>query len=111
MLLESEPRAVQLAGGPVPHGDDELRREEDADLSELDLLPLVHVASAPQDGELDVAVVLLELRTQVEGLRVLDRELVQSEPATNLVELLRRGLGQAQPNEAVPSAPRDRLLE
>ena len=78
------------------------------DLAELDLLALVDVARGAQDDEGDAALVLLDLRAQVEALRVLDGELVQAEDvAARRVELLRRRLDHAEPHEA-RVAPADR---
>jgi hypothetical protein len=69
---------VELACNSLPHGDHEALAEGDADLPELDLLALVHVVRGSQDDEPHV-VVALELRPQVEGLRVLHRKLMQAE--------------------------------
>jgi hypothetical protein len=38
MPLESQPRTVQLACDALPDGDHEGRRQDDADLAELDFL-------------------------------------------------------------------------
>ena len=104
MLLEPLPRGVQLTGHTLPDGDDERRSHEDADLAEVHLLTGVVVPRGTQDDELDGALVLLDLRAQVEGLRVLHRELVEAEAPADLVQLGRAGLEHAQPDEAVVPA-------
>ena len=109
-LLEPQPRAVQVAGHALAHGDDEPRPDEDRHLAELDLLALVDVARRAQHDERDPALVALDLRPQVEALRVLDRQLVQPELQLHALELLRRRLDHAEPDEAgVVAADRRRL--
>ena len=75
--------------------------DEDRDLAELDLLALVDVAGRAQHDERDAAVVLLDLRAQVEALRVLDGELVQPERVLHVRELLLGRLDHAEPDEPV----------
>ena len=84
--------------------------DEDRDLAELDLLALVDVARGAQDDERDVALVGLDLRPQVEALRVLDGEVVQPERVLHARQLLRRGLDHPEPDEPrVVLADRRRL--
>ena len=87
VLLEAQAGRVELAGHSLPHRDHEARAEEDGDLAELDLLALVDVVRGAQDDEPHV-VVALELRSQMERLRVLHGELVEAEALANLLELL-----------------------
>jgi hypothetical protein len=75
---------MEVAGDPVPHADREVGAEEETDLAEVDGLARVVVASRPQNYEQDAAVVLLELGPQVEALRVLDGEVVQTEAVLHL---------------------------
>jgi hypothetical protein len=102
---------MQLAGHALPHGDHEARRDEHADLAELDLLGLVVVPRCAQDDQPDVPVVELDLRPHVEVLRVLDRELVQPERVPDLGQLLRLRLEQPQPDKSPLPTPGRRLLQ
>ncbi len=102
---------MQLARHALPHGDHEGRREEDADLAELDLLSLVVIARGAQDDQPYVLVVALDFRPPVKGLRVLNRQLVQPEGVTDLGQLLFPGLEQSQPHEAALPASGRRLLQ
>ena len=102
---------AQLARHALPHGDHEGWREEDADLAELDLLGGVVIARGAQDDQLDVLVVVLDLRPHVEVLRVLDRQFVQAEGLTALSQFLRPGLEQSQPDETTLPAAGRRLLQ
>ncbi len=109
--LQAEPRPVQVARRALAHRDHEGRAEEDRDLAELDLLALRDVPRGPQDHEGDALVVLLDLRAQVEALRVLHRELVQPEDALQALELLGRRIDHAEPHEAgVAAADRGGVL-
>src|SRR3954468_14198036 len=101
---------MQVARGPLPDGDDEARPEEDADLAELDLLARRVVPRGAQDHEMHVAVVLLHLRPQAVGLRVLDGELVQPEADADRLELVRLRVDDAEPDESVRAAPQSRLV-
>ena len=94
---------MQLARDSLPDGDDEGRCDEDADLTEVDLFSVVVVAGCPEDDELDVVPVLLDLGTQVEALDVLDGQLVQAEAVADAFQLL--GPGSKVPNQANPSLP------
>src|SRR5262249_48167161 len=87
------------------------RREEDADLAELDLFGVVVVAGRAQDDQLDVPFVGLELRPHVEGLRVLDRQLVQAEGVTDLGKLRFSWFEQPQPYETALAAPGRGLVQ
>src|SRR5919197_752631 len=111
MLLQSEPRAVQLARDSLPDRDHEAGAEEDSDLAEVDLLTRVVVPRRTEDHEPHVLLELLELRTQVERLGVLDGQLVQAEALADLRELLGRRLEEPQPDEAALAAARGRLLQ
>ena len=99
-LLQPLPGAAQLAGRALPHGDHEGRREEDADLAELDLLGGIVVTRGAQDDQLHALVVGLDLRPLVDVLGVLDGQLVQAEGVADLGQLTVPGLEQAQPDEA-----------
>jgi hypothetical protein len=110
VLLEPKAGGVELACNSLAHRDHEPRSEEDADLAELDLLALVHVVRSSQDDEAHV-VVALELRPQVEGLRVLDSELVEVEALLNLLELLGLRLEHPEPDEPAARAAGGGLLE
>ena len=103
--------SAQLARHALPHGDHEGRREEDADLAELDLLGRVVVPGGAQDDQPHVTVVLLDLGPHVKALRVLDRQFVQPEGLTDLVQLLDPRLEQPEPHESVLRAPGRRLLQ
>ena len=110
--LQPQPRAVQVAGDALAHGDDEAGADEDRDLAELDLLALVDVARGAQHDERDAALVGLDLGPQVEALRVLDGELVQAEDVLHARELLRR-TARPCPSQTKPGsslADRRRLL-
>ena len=111
MLLEPEASRVELAGHALPDSDHESGAEEDADFPELDLLGALVVACGPQDHELDVVVVTLELRAQVKGLGVLDRQFVEAEALANLGELLGLRLEQPKPDEPALAAARRSFFE
>jgi hypothetical protein len=102
--LEPQPGAVQVARDALAHGDHEARADEDRDLAELDLLALGVVARRAQDHEVHLALVLLDLRAQVERLGVLDGELVQAEAVADPSQLLRVGLDHAEPDETALAA-------
>ena len=102
MRLELLADAGELAGGAVAHGDHVLRRDEQHDLAELDLLLVVVVARRAQDDEVGV-VVVLQLRPLVGVIGVLERELVQVEALADVGQLLLAGLEEADPDE-VPVA-------
>ena len=90
---------MQVARDALADGDDEAGPDEDRDLAELDLLALVDVARGAQHDERDAALVGLDLRAQVEALRVLDGEVVQAERVLHARELLRRRLDHPEPHE------------
>ena len=94
-VLEPQPRAVQVARDSLTHRDDEPPGDEDRHLPELDFLAVFDIARSAEYGKHDVAIlVLLDLRSQVETLGVLDREIVQPEALLHLAELRRVGLEQ-----------------
>ena len=96
-------RQVALA---VADGDDEAGVDEEHQLADLDHLVGVDVASGLDDDEEGVAVEL-DLGPLVGFDRVLDRQLVQVELAGDRLELLGRGLQDAEPDEgAVALRPR-----
>ena len=68
------------------------------DLAEVDLLPLLVVVGGTEDDEVGV-VVVLDLRSLVWALRVLDRELVKIEELLEPLHVTRLGLVQADPDE------------
>ena len=111
MLLEAQPRAVQLARDTLAHRDHEGRPDEDADLPELDLLALAVVTRGAQDHEVHVPLVLLDLRPQVIRLRVFHRQLVQVEALAHLLQFLGSRLEHAQPHEPALPAPRRGFLQ
>jgi hypothetical protein len=82
----------------VPHGDGEVRAEEQVQLAELDLLGRVLVPRRLEDDE-QRAPVPLELRPLVGLDGVLDRELGQVEQLGELTQLLRLGPVQTQPDQ------------
>ena len=73
-LLQSPPGLAQLGCLALPYGDHEGRRDEDADLTELDFFGLVVVTRGTQDDQAHVFVIALDLRPPVNDLRVLDRQ-------------------------------------
>jgi hypothetical protein len=99
MLLQTQPRPVELARDALPHGDHERRPDEDADLAELDLLARVVVPRGPEDHEGHVLLVVLDLRPEVVDLRVLDGQLVQAEPDADLLQI---GIGFEEPSRTNP---------
>ena len=101
--------AAQSAGHALAHRDNEGRREEDADLAELDSLGVVVIARGAQDDQPHPLVVGFDLRPHVEVLRVLDRQLMQAEGVANLGQLLFPRLEQPEPDKAVLRAPGRRL--
>jgi hypothetical protein len=97
-LLQPLPRAGQVAGIAMAHGDRVAGAEEHVDLTELHPLPARLVARGAQHDEVEV-VVALDLGALVRARRVLDRQLVQAEARMQLVHHLRAGLVQLQPDE------------
>ena len=76
--------------------------QEDGELAELHVFQFVDVAGSADDGEEHVPfLVLLNLRTQVEGLGVLDSEIVQAESGLYFGQLLGVWLQQGDPDEPV----------
>ena len=110
-MFEPRPCAAQLTGDALANGDDELRRQEHADLAELDLLGRVVVPGRAQDHQLHLAVVGLDLGSHVERLRVLDGEFVQAEALAHPVEFVGRRLEHPQPDEAALLVTGRRLLD
>ena len=86
-------------------GDDVVPPDEQHDLVDVDHLFVVHVAGRLQHHE-QVVAVALELRPLVGVDGVLDGEGVEVEGAGDVVELVRRGLVQTDPDEAA-TAPAD----
>jgi hypothetical protein len=82
----------------VSDGDDEAVPDEEEDLTELDDCLRFKVARRLQDEEERVAV-HLELRALVGLDRILDRKLVELELPANGVELVLRRLVQSDPDE------------
>ena len=77
---------MQLAGISLADRDHELVADEHADLAELDVVGLVDVPRGADHNERDRSVVvLLDLRAQVQVLRVLDRQVVQPEAGLHLL--------------------------
>ena len=68
------------------------------DLAEVDDLAILVIMSRLQDDE-DVLVVVLDLRSLVRILRVLDGELVQAEQLLQALQLAGLGLVDADPDE------------
>ena len=95
----------------MPYGDHEGRRDEDADLTELDFFGLVVVTRGTEDDQAYVFVIALDLRPPVNDLRVLDRQFMQPEGLTYPGQLLRVGIEQPQPHEAALATPGRRLLQ
>ena len=104
-------RPAQLARHALPHRDHEGRREEDADLAELDFLGGVVVTRGAQDHQPHVSVVALDLRPHMKVLGVLHRQLMQAEGVPDLGQLLFLGLEQSQPHEAALPASGRSLLQ
>ena len=98
--LEAGPCRGKLTGHALPDGDHEVRPDEHADLAEVDLLTGVVVPGGAQDDEVDAVAVTLDLGSHVERPGVLDRQFVQVECVTHLVEFLDTRLEQPEPNEA-----------
>jgi hypothetical protein len=74
---------------------------EHGNFSELHLLPVFDVASGAEYSEHDVAIlVLLDLRSQMEALRVFDGEIMKAEAVLHVAQLRRVGLEQPEPDEA-----------
>ena len=94
----AHPRQVRRLA--VPHGDREVRAEEQVQLAELDLLGRVEVPRGLEDDEQRVAVPL-ELRPLVGLDRVLDGELGQVVQLGQLTELLRLGPVEPEPGQPV----------
>ena len=103
-LLHPCAHLVQV-GLAVADCDQELVADEDEDLAEGDLVPVVVPARGLQDEEERIAVDL-ELRPLMRVDRVLDRQLVQLELAAHGVELLDRRLEEPDPDEGVGVAGR-----
>ena len=68
------------------------------DLAEVDDLAILVIMSRLQDDE-DVLVVVLDLRSLVRILRVLNGELVQAEQLLQAIEVAGLGLVDADPDE------------
>src|SRR5204862_1447894 len=109
--FETLPGTPQLARHALPHRDHEARGDEDADLAEVDLLAAVVVPRRAQDDQPDVALVLLDLGPEVEGLGVLDGEDMEAEAVADLLELLGGRLEHPEPDEPTPAALGGGLLE
>ena len=105
--LELAAHPGQLAGGPVADRDHVGARDEQHDLAELHLLLLVVVARGAQDDEVGL-VVVLELRPLMGAVGVLERQLMEPEALSDVLELLDRRLVHSEPDE-VPVAD-DALL-
>jgi hypothetical protein len=101
-LLQLQAHVVQL-GLSVANRDEEAVADEEEDLAEVDRLVLCAPAGRLEHEEERIAVDL-ELRPLMRLDRVLDGELVQVELAPDRVELVLRGLEQAEPGEG-PVAP------
>ena len=110
-LFEAGPGARQLAGDALPDGDHERRPDEDADLAEVDLLARVVVARRTQDDQPHVALVVLDLGPQVEGLGVLDGQFVQPETPRTWSSSATVGLEQAEPDEPALGAAGRSLVQ
>src|SRR6266699_1311744 len=110
-MLKPMAGLAQLTGYSLAHGDHERGRKEHADLAEVDLLCLVVIPGCPQDNQPDVLVVALDLRPQVEGLRILHRQLMQPEGRGHLRQFAFRWLEQAQPHEPALAAAIRRLSQ
>src|SRR3984893_10251954 len=102
---------MQLTRHALPHRNHEGRREEHADLAELDLFGLVVVTRGTQDDQPHISVVALDLGPYMKGLCVLYRQLVQAEAVTDQGQLLGSRLEQSQPHEAALPAPGRSLLQ
>jgi hypothetical protein len=92
---------VQVARRSLTYGDDEPPGDEDRHFPELHFLLVFDIAGRAKYGEHDAAVLeLLNLRSQVGALRILDGEIVEGEAVLHLDQLHLVGLEQPKPNEA-----------
>src|ERR1700746_363135 len=98
-VLDPLQHGAQLSRA-VAHGDDEGGVDEEEQLADLDHLFGVYVASGLDDDQQGLAVEL-DLGSLVSVDRALHRKLVQVELAGDRLELLRRGLEEAEPDEGI----------
>ena len=88
----------------MPHGDHEVRSGEDVQFAELDLFGRIEVAGGPQDDEQRV-VVAFQFAALVGLDGVLDGQFVQAEEFTQLGEIVRVGLIEADPRHRLGVRP------
>ncbi len=111
VLLQLLAHVRQRRALAVPDRDHVVGAHEELDLSELDSLEGVDVASGLEHHE-EIPVVDLDLGPLVRAHRVLDRQVVEPELAPHRKELGRRRLEEADPHERVRLAGcLQRLLE
>ena len=110
-MLQARPGAGQLARYSLSNGDDEACTNEDADFAEVVFFAFIVIARGPQDDQLHTALVRLHLGSEVELLRVLNGEGMQTECLPDVFEFGQLGLEQTYLDKPALIPPIRRLLD